>query len=293
MGILLILFFLCLGFVLTKFEVIKQNHIKLGSDWIIWIALPALALVKIPALVFSSELFVLVLVPGIVFLFSFIFFFGVLRHLRHDQKVVLTLLGGLGNTSFIGFPLIKYYYGSTMLGYGVILDQGTFLCLSIFAQLLLINDPSSSKLSIRALARIFRFPPFIALFIALFLSTDSIPDWLNFLLNSLTQTITPVAMVIVGYQVYHHVRFEFQFDLIMGLLYKLILAPIVVFIILYFIPISKDVFRISVFESAMAPMISASILVQQHEINPKLNGQFLGWGILLSLLTTALFAAFL
>ena len=41
------------------------------------------------------------------------------------------MLGGLGNTSFVGLPMIETYYGSAYLPIGILIDQlGTYLVLS-------------------------------------------------------------------------------------------------------------------------------------------------------------------
>ena len=53
------------------------------------------------------------------------------------------------------------------------------------------------------------------------------------------------------------------------------------------------VFAVTVLQCAMAPMITAGILAEQHGLNPPLANTIVGVGILLSLATVPLWNAFL
>jgi predicted permease len=57
--------------------------------------------------------------------------------------------------------------------------------------------------------------------------------------------------------------------------------------------VSTPVLTIAVLESAMAPMVSASILAEQHKLEPRLANAVLGIGILLSFLTVPIANALL
>ena len=56
---------------------------------------------------------------------------GRLLGLSRPTTGALIMLGGLGNTSFIGLPMIESYYGTRYLPTGILIDQfGTYLVLS-------------------------------------------------------------------------------------------------------------------------------------------------------------------
>ena len=71
-----------------------------------------------------------------------------------------------------------------------------------------------------------------------------------------------------------------------GLLFKLALAPaIILFIFAAVFGVEEPVMRVTVFEAAMAPMIGASIVAMDHDLDPPLITLMLGVGIPLSFLT--------
>ena len=49
--------------------------------------------------------------------------------------------------------------------------------------------------------------------------------------------------------------------------------------------LSADVLKITVFEAAMAPMITAGVVAVENNLNPRLANLMVGVGILLSLAT--------
>jgi predicted permease len=70
--------------------------------------------------------------------------------------------------------------------------------------------------------------------------------------------------------------------------WKLALAPLLVWLGGLAIGVSGAILTIAVLQSAMAPMISASILAEQNDLEPRLANSVLGLGIVLSLVTVPL-----
>src|SRR5688572_25368365 len=81
--------------------------------WVINVALSALVLRLVPTLEFSIDFWFLVASMWFVFLGAWGFFALLGRALNWSSSRVgsLTLVCGLGNTSFIGFPLIEALRG--------------------------------------------------------------------------------------------------------------------------------------------------------------------------------------
>jgi predicted permease len=113
-----------------------------------------------------------------------------------------------------------------------------------------------------------------------------VPDLTLPLLNGLTSLLTPVALTAVGMQL--NVRFSSLRNqhLWMGLGYKLLLVPSIIFILYkYVFDLEGLLFQVSVVETAMAPMITGSIIAISHDLEPKLASLLVGVGIPLSFLT--------
>ncbi len=79
----------------------------------------------------------------------------------------------LGNTSFLGIPMITAFFGTEMVPYGLLYDQfGSFLALSTYGTIIInIYSGKDPKKPLVLLKKIVTFPPFIALSIAIFFHT--------------------------------------------------------------------------------------------------------------------------
>src|SRR5258706_10113534 len=102
--------------------------------WVINIALPALVLELIPQLRFDPQLWLLVVSQWGVFIGAFVLFRAIGRSLGWSPARIgaLTLVCGLGNTSFMGYPMIEALRGPQGLALAVVADQaGCFLMLAV------------------------------------------------------------------------------------------------------------------------------------------------------------------
>lgn len=130
------------------------------------------------------------------------------------------------------------------------------------------------------------FVPFQAFVLALILIPFEYPAWLAELLKRLGGTLIPLALVSVGYQLRLSAVRGKATALVTGLVFKLALAPALIFILFAgLLGTEGQAMRVTVFEAAMPPMIGASIVAMDHELDPPLLTLMLGVGIPLSFLT--------
>lgn len=267
------------------------------NGFIIHVSLPAISLLQIHKLKLDTTLIYSALMPWLFFAAAIPFFWGMGRALRLDRQSigVLILVGGLGNTSFVGLPMIEAYYGKDLLPVGLIVDQfGSFLVLSTLG-IAVATYFSSGAVSARMMVRkVLLFPPFQALVIAFLLRPFFYPEWLIVVLQRLGDTLTPLALASVGFQL-HFAGIGGELKaLTAGLLYKLLLGPALTFVVfVLFLGVSGETMQVTIFEAAMAPMISAGIIANDHQLNPRLSNLMIGLGIPLSFLTLALWHRFL
>ncbi|HWQ08208.1 MAG TPA: AEC family transporter [Holophaga sp.] len=259
------------------------------NGFIIHVSLPALALLHVHGIRLDRSLLFPASMAWLLFGTGLVFFHAAGRALKLPRRTVgaLMLLGGLGNTSFVGLPMIEAYYGKAFLGIGLIADQlGSFLVLSTLGILVAVAYSSGEVTPGLVARRVLLFPPFQAMLLALLLGPVPFPPWLSTVLQRLGDTLTPLALASVGFQLsLRGLRGELQ-ALGLGLCYKLALGPALV--ALLFVVVMKGhgpAVQVTLFEAAMAPMITAGIIAVQHDLNPPLVNLLLGLGIPLSFLT--------
>ncbi len=293
-----ILLFLCLlvGWVLKHFKKFPESAPQTLSGFIIYISLPALAIINIHKLVFTEGLWFPIVMPWILFGMSAALFISLGKVFKWSAKRTgcLILVAGLGNTSFVGFPMLEALVGLDAIPVATILDQlGSFLVVSILG-VLTASIYSSGKVDARAsVKKILSFPPFWAVILGFLTRGVEFPAVANFVLERLASTLTPLALVSVGLQLEPspgRIRAILQ-PLSLGLAFKLLLAPAVFFVMGRALISDPLIFKVTVLESAMAPMITAGIIATQFDLESDLAAQLVGVGIVLSLLTVPFWGA--
>ena len=289
---------LLLGVGLQRVKNIPDNaHSTLGT-LILYVPLPAVCLLTLPDLEWNLSLLGVGAVTWIIFFAALILFPWLGKKYNWDKELVacLILTSGFCNSAFIGFPVIDALYGKEALKHAIFLDQaGSFLIVSTFGIWLAITY-SSGKMRKRILFRkIILFPPFISFIVAILIGLMGLrPEGaLREVLERLASLLTPMALISVGLQLHwNDIRAQLRF-LTLGLVFKLFLAPLGIFLIYYALNTPKDILNIVVMESAMAPMITSSILAASHNLRPKLAGMMVGVGVPLSFFTLGLWYYFL
>lgn len=287
----LILIFTCLvlGFILRRFTHLNQNFSKSLNVFIIYISLPSMILLYIPKFSFQNFSLILIVFPWLLFILSFIFFYLLKNFLQisNQEFTCLVLCLGLGNTSFFGLPMVEYYYGRSMIPYALILDQlGTFLVLSLVGIPFVLWQTGNQVNKKEIFYKIIYFPPFFSIILAFGLIPFSIPIELEFVFKRLADTLVPLAIVSVGYHLeWKSISLNYKL-LLLGLGFKLILAPMLFIFLLAglyknFLPI----YKVTIFEMAMPPMITASILAIEKNQAPNLASSLVSLGIIISFIT--------
>ncbi|MCL2345823.1 MAG: AEC family transporter [Desulfobulbus sp.] len=292
----LLLLFICLllGVLVARLAKPPSGMVHSINWWVINIALPALVLELIPRLEVNTRLWFPVAAMWLTFFGAWLLFALLGKALGWSRGRIgaLTLVGGLGNTGFIGYPMILALHGDAGLTLAVVADQlGTFPLLSsvgIVVASLYAGKAPQARVIVR---RILTFPSFIALVVGL--AIGGLGGWpagweMDKILKPLGDTLTPLALFSVGLQLRFHLGRQQLSALSIGLAWKLALAPLAVWTLGRITQIDGLMLTISVLEAAMAPMISAAILADEYKLEPALTNAMLGIGIVLSLFTVPL-----
>ncbi|MDP2144613.1 MAG: AEC family transporter [Gallionella sp.] len=277
------------GIILRRFNRMPDNAPASLNSFIIHVSLPALTLLYIHDLKLSGEVVLVALMAWLVFGLSAGFFWLVGRWLELPRATTgaLIVVGGLGNTSFFGLPMVEAYYGQSGLATAIVADQlGSFFALSVLgitvAGIYSSGRPTASEIALR----IVRFPPFIALLLALLLIPVEYADWFSALLKRLGDTLAPLALLSVGLQLRFGHVLEHGRNLALGLGFKLILAPLAIYLLyVQLFGAQGQAIQVTLFEAAMPPMITAAIVASEHDLDPDLANLMVAVGLLVSFVT--------
>lgn len=282
--------YLLTGMTLKRIPDFPDETGKVLNLFVIYISLPALVFLKIPELTFSKDLLVPAIMPWGMLLIScgLILFFT--RLLQWDRATTgcLLLLIPLGNTSFLGIPMVKAFFGEDAIPYALLYDQlGSFLALATYGSLILaLYGTSGNKPTVDGVVKkVISFPPLIALILAFILKSFPYPPIAVNLLKMLAATLVPLVMIAVGFQLKLRLSREVTSQLCFGLTIKLIAAPVVALLICNLTGLEGKAVQVSIFEAGMPPMVSAGALAILANLSPALTAALVGIGIILSFVT--------
>ncbi len=302
-----------------------ENSHKVINTFIIFVSLPCMEFSPLRHINLNEQFFVLASMPWFLFGLGFLFFYslGKIFQWKESTIICLCLSAGLGNTSFLGIPLIESYYSNKGLPSVLVIDQlGTFLALALPGTYLgtkarhrNLQEGNPSSL----LKSLFRFPPFLALLVSIASRPLMIPNEIETGISRIGDTLVPLALFSVGYQLPGALNvnskesnaenskvesngsldsLRLRVPLFFGLIFKLLLGPILVWLsygmFFYFSGqrivsgsehLLRD-FKILIMEAGMAPMITGSLLAAEWGLAPRLAVSLVGIGIPLSFLTT-------
>lgn len=274
------------------------------SAFVVWVPLPALVIAKMQPLLHDTTALRAAWVPVSMAWIQMVLAVLTARALRgplglsRSTEGALAITLGLGNTAFVGYPLVEALLGPAALPFAVLADQpGSFLVLSTVGVVLASSyagprEGAASPLR-AALAKALRFPPMIALLVAIVSSPWTLPIPVATALDKLSAALVPASLVAVGMQLRlepARIRTRGR-TLFVGLGAKLVVFPLL-FVGLYvgLCQQSGLAVQTTLLEAAMPPMVTGAVLVEDAGLDTELASGMIGLGIVVGLLTVPLFS---
>lgn len=289
---LIIIGLIVAGRVLAWARVFPEQAPEVLNRVVILLCLPALILLHVPELEASLDLLPLILIPWLLLGLTIAIILPLARWLELSRPVtaVLLVLIPLGNTSFLGFPLVTALMGPEYVSYAVVYDQfGSFLIVCTHVLFVLAWYGAGRRPGVGEMARrIVTFPPFIALVAALALGNAWFPDWLRDLAETFADMLLPLVTLAIGMSLKLRLVPEYRLPLAIGLAGKLLVLPAAAILAALAIGAEPPVARVAILESAMPPMITAAALLSSAGLAPPLASALVAWGVLLSAATVPL-----
>ena len=116
---ILIAGYLLIGLLLHRSRQFPQNTGQILNAYVIYVALPALVLQKIPFLHISPQLLIPALTPWLLLALTVPLILWLSRRLQWSRGTTgaMLIIVLLGNTSFVGFPIVEAFFGSAGIPY--------------------------------------------------------------------------------------------------------------------------------------------------------------------------------
>jgi hypothetical protein len=293
--LLLVCFFA--GLLARRSRTLPEDSHRAVNAWVMFVSLPALVFrsihgvkLDVAMLLSSASLWLVFFVPAAVTLLL------VKRGGSKETLGALALCSGLGNTAFVGLPLIEAVAGKEALGPAAVVDQlGSFFALFAFAM------PFAASLSLSprgegrgeglrsSLARLIKSPAMIALVLAVVLREVLVPQPVGEVINRLADMLSPLALASVGWQLDLSALKGNGQRVAVGLTWKLLLAPAMVLGLMLLLrsPLGLTE-KVVVAQAAMAPMVTAGVVASDHKLAPGLASALIAVGVPLSLVSVPL-----
>ena len=274
---------LALGRFLDYLKIFPPGTDKSLNLYVIYIALPALILRQVPGLHFSGDYLTPLVMPWLVLLVSSLLVVLLCRLLAWSREITgaLLLMVPQGNTAFLGIPMVEHFFGPDAVSYAVLYDQfGSFLILSSYGAFILAFYGSGPRPRPWAvLKKVLTFPPFLTLIVALFLHKVELPAWWQANLAIISQSMTPVVMVSIGIQMRLFLPRNELLPLALGLMVRLLVIPLIFIWACQLLHLSGRAVQVALLETAMPPMIMASVLASIAGLKPRLTSAMAAYGI--------------
>ncbi len=283
---------LAAGLVLKKIPAFPSSTDRSLNLYIIYIALPGLIMAKVPSLKISADILIPVTMAWSALAISALSVLAAARIFKWSESVkgALLLMVPLGNTSFLGVPMVERFFGQDAIAHALIYDQfGTFMALSTYGALILAIYGGRGSVSVAGvMKKILTFPPFIALCIALCLPAGIYPEWMTSLFEMTASSLVPVVLVAIGFAMELVLPRKETMPLVAGLFIRLLSTPIIIIGCCAILGLSNFVTKVSILETAMPPMVTAGALASIAGLEPRLTASMVGIGIIVSFFTLPL-----
>jgi len=290
----LIAVFVTLGIIFRQLKAFPPETVQVLNMFALYVSLPAVILLKVPQLRFSGEVLLPIAIAWSALLFSAVLILAAANFLKWPRSVtgVLLLVVPLGNTSFMGVPIIEAFFGDAGLRHLIVYDQfGTMAIFATYGSLILAIYGRDGSANLKDIAkRALLFPPSLALAIGFaLLPWGSYSPLVERLLHNVATTLTPLVMTAIGFQLRLRLKSSEHSPLAFGLLLKLILAPALALLFCRMSGINGLAADVSILEAGMPPMVTAGALAVIAGMNAELSAALIGLGLLLSFGTLPLF----
>jgi predicted permease len=296
-GALLVAVCLLAGWILRARAKLTDDSAAVLNRVVIEFALPCLTFRGVRALAArpTAGLWIPIVTAWIAWLSAFAMLAVVAKLRRWDRATTgaLVVTATVGNTAFVGLPLIEGIFGHEALPTATLVDQGGSFVIVSTATVLTAASFAGRRSSAAAIARkLLTFPPVVGSLVALATHRIALPVALEQVIERVASLVVPLALLSVGMRLRLDSK-SLRRDagpILAGLIVKLGLSPAIALLFARAVGLTGRELAITVAQCAMAPMVTAGIVATDHDLRPELASALVATGVFASLATVPLWA---
>lgn len=257
--------------------------------FVLGVALPALILAKLPDVPLGAAMVVPVAVAWGGLGVAAVTIAGVarLRGWKTEVTAALLLVTPLGNTSFLGLPMVEALLGGDRLGPALAFDQlGSFLGLILYGGWVASRYGNETGGWRAGLRRLLRFAPFVALLASIPLRWVELPGLVDDALTVLGRLVAPAALAALALRLRLSLPRRLLEPAAWCLATKMILLPALAMAVAAALGERSDpVWDASVVQLGMPPMVTAAVIATRAGFDSELATLAVGAGIVAAFVT--------
>jgi predicted permease len=224
------------GILLRRFHVLSLNDATALRKFVFNISLPALTFISLYSNTIPKS--ALWIIPGVIAIQAVGYVVFRLVPVRYRESV---FSGFLGNTGFMGYPVVQAVLGQEALPLAVIYEQThSFMVLGVW-----VHKNARSLIN----------PPLVAMILALILKRVPLPLFVTDACKLMGNATSPVAMLFVGLSV----DLEFNWRSLIAAGIKLIVVPAMALALTLILPLSGDIRSAFILQSSMPVMVASVV----------------------------------
>jgi malate permease and related proteins len=294
---ILIGLFVALGAFFRRLKAFPEQTAQVLNMFALYVSLPAVILLKVPLITLSRAMLVAAVIPWVMLLLTALLVLLAARVYGWSREItgVLLLILPVGNTSFMGVPMVGAFFGEAGIPYLIVYDQiGTMMIFALYGSVILAIYGHDNRLTLAVVARqALLFPPTMALLLGILLHNWPYPAAVDSALQTVGGMLTPLVMTAIGFQLRLRLQRTVLMPLGFGLGMKLVLAPLAAFAVCRLLGLNDLATNVTIFEAGMPPMVTAGALAIAAGMQVELAAALVSLGLPLAFATLPLLFAIL
>lgn len=288
-NLVLVIGLILVGSLMRRSGWFPKNTSDVLNSFVLNVSLPAIIMISIPKLPLDERALYPVIIHWLAFPLHILLLLGAQRIFKFKKSVfgAMLIVTTLGNTAFLGIPMVKTFFGAEAIPFAVLYDQlGSGIGFIIFGAFVLPHFTGKGRQTLKgAFKHLITFPAFLGLLAGFAFKVVPLPGVLENFLSNLAATLIPCAMIAVGFQMKYRLRTDELKPLVFGLWVKLLILPLIALALVKSFEIGSTSGYVAALQAGMPPMVTAGAMAIEAGLEKDLSAAYVGYGLIFAFLT--------